>query len=425
MNEQAPEEEIAAVRRDLAALEVERRRLVDRLDQLQTAERKPTTSEPVKPTVTNASSATEKVALFRRLFGGRTDVFPVRWDNPKSGKSGYAPACSNEWIKGVCGKPQVKCGECPNQAFIAVSAEVIEGHLRGEDRVRPNRRNTGFVAGVYPLLFDDTCQFLAVDFDKRDRSVDALAFMDACRQFEIPCGLERSRSGKGGHVWLLFSEPVPATDARRLGTLLLTWTMNRRRRRATSIQSTSAALPPNRRRSRARTSATLPIHPTKCTPSRTACSWHSTMIVRRTTKKSKELKMLTHPTEQRLVDLGLTGMAKALEEQRRLPDVAALGFEERLGLLVDREAVSRENKRLGSRLKFAGLRQEAVVEDVDMKAPRGLDKALFAKLVLGDWINQQQNLIIIGPTGHDSYCSSLDLLKVPALFDLGCQMAGA
>jgi DNA replication protein DnaC len=123
------------------------------------------------------------------------------------------------------------------------------------------------------------------------------------------------------------------------------------------------------------------------------------MIAWRTTKESKGLKMLTHPTEQRLIDLGLTGMAKALEEQRWLPDVAALGFEERLALLVDREAISRDNKRLGSRSRFAGLRQEAVVEDVDMKAPRELDKALFAKLVLGDWINQHQNLIIIGPTG--------------------------
>jgi hypothetical protein len=110
MNEQASEEEIAAVRRDLAVLEAKRRRLVDRLNRLQNAERKPTTSEPVKPTVTNASSAAEKVALFRRLFGGRSDVFPVRWDNPKSGKSGYAPACSNEWIKGVCGKPQGQLG---------------------------------------------------------------------------------------------------------------------------------------------------------------------------------------------------------------------------------------------------------------------------------------------------------------------------
>lgn len=109
--------------------------------------------------------------------------------------------------------------------------------------------------------------------------------------------------------------------------------------------------------------------------------------------------MLTHPTIERLITLGLAGMAKALEEQRRLPDVAALSFEERLALLVDRESIERENKRLTSRLKFAGLRQNAVVEDVDMKAARGLDKALFAKLVVGDWIDQHLNLIIVGKTG--------------------------
>ena len=83
--------------------------------------------------------------------------------------------------------------------------------------------------------------------------------------------------------------------------------------------------------------------------------------------------MLTHPTHDRLIALGLTGMAKALEEQRRHPDVEALSFEERLGLLVDREAIERENKRLGSRLKFAGLRQTAVVEDADMKVARRRD----------------------------------------------------
>ena len=109
--------------------------------------------------------------------------------------------------------------------------------------------------------------------------------------------------------------------------------------------------------------------------------------------------MLTHPTEHRLVALGLAGMAKALEEQRRQPDIAALPFEDRLGLLVDREAIERENKRLTSRLKFAGLRQNAVVEDADMKAARGLDKPLFAKLAAGNWIDQHQNLIIVGKTG--------------------------
>ena len=116
-------------------------------------------------------------------------------------------------------------------------------------------------------------------------------------------------------------------------------------------------------------------------------------------EKEKGQSMLTHPTEQRLVALGLAGMAKALEDQRRQPDIAALSFEDRLGLLVDREATDRENKRLGSRLKFAGLRQNAIVEDVNMKAARGLDKALFAKLVADDWIDQHQNLLIIGKTG--------------------------
>jgi DNA replication protein DnaC len=109
--------------------------------------------------------------------------------------------------------------------------------------------------------------------------------------------------------------------------------------------------------------------------------------------------MLTHPTHDRLIALGLTGMAKALEDQRLQPDIAALAFEERIAMMIDREAIERENKRLTTRLKFACLRQSAVIEDVDMKAPRALDKALFQKLVAGDWIDRHQNLIVIGPTG--------------------------
>jgi superfamily II DNA or RNA helicase len=182
----------------------------------------------LSPTVTNSSTAAEKIAIFRGLFAGRTDVFPARWDNPKSGRSGYAPACSNEWVRGVCGKPQVKCGECPSQAFIPVTNDVIECHLRGEDRVRRNGREGDFVAGVYPLLFDDTCRFLAVDFDGESWSTDAMAFLATARDLGVPVALERSRSGNGGHVWMFFSEAVPASDARRLGTLLLTRTMNRR-----------------------------------------------------------------------------------------------------------------------------------------------------------------------------------------------------
>jgi DNA replication protein DnaC len=140
--------------------------------------------------------------------------------------------------------------------------------------------------------------------------------------------------------------------------------------------------------------------------------------------------MLTHPTHDRLVVLGLTGMAKSLEEQRQQPDVAALAFEERLALMVDREAIERENRRLVSRLKFASLRQNAVVEDINTKAPRGLDKALFAKLCAGEWIVRRQNLLICGPTGtgkswiacalgHKACRDDRSVLyhRVPRLFD--------
>jgi DNA replication protein DnaC len=109
--------------------------------------------------------------------------------------------------------------------------------------------------------------------------------------------------------------------------------------------------------------------------------------------------MLAHPTQERLLALGLAGMAHALDDQRRHPDIAALSFEERLALLVDRETIERENKRLVARLRFAALRQEAVVEDLDVRAARGLDRALFQKLASGQWIDRRQNVLIVGPTG--------------------------
>src|ERR1700757_1621671 len=109
--------------------------------------------------------------------------------------------------------------------------------------------------------------------------------------------------------------------------------------------------------------------------------------------------MLNHPTHQRLIELGLSGMAKAFEEQRRSPDLEALPFEDRIGLLVDREAAERDTRRLTTRLKLASLRQNACVEDVDLRTPRGIDRAVFAKLVSGDWIDRHENLLITGATG--------------------------
>ncbi len=109
--------------------------------------------------------------------------------------------------------------------------------------------------------------------------------------------------------------------------------------------------------------------------------------------------MLNHPTHERLIELGLRGMAKAFEEQRRSPDLEALPFEDRIGLMVDREAAERDTRRLTTRLKLASLRQNACVEDVDLRTPRGIDRAVFAKLVSGDWIDRHENLLITGATG--------------------------
>ena len=109
--------------------------------------------------------------------------------------------------------------------------------------------------------------------------------------------------------------------------------------------------------------------------------------------------MLAHPTHERLIALGLAGMARAFEEQRSAPDLAALSFEERVGILVDREAAERDTKRMTARLKFAALRQDACVEDIDLRTPRGLDRALLARLVAGDWIGRRQNCLVTGPTG--------------------------
>lgn len=109
--------------------------------------------------------------------------------------------------------------------------------------------------------------------------------------------------------------------------------------------------------------------------------------------------MLAHPTSDRLIALGLSGMAKALDDQRRTPACEVMTFEERLGLLVDREAAERDTRRLATRLKFAALRHAASVEDADLRTPRGLDRAVFAHLADGGWIGRAENLLITGATG--------------------------
>jgi superfamily II DNA or RNA helicase/very-short-patch-repair endonuclease len=174
-------------------------------------------------TVHLQSTSQAKIALFRSLFRGRDDVYPRRFESRKTGKSGYAPACANEWIRGVCEKPRVKCADCSRRRFLAVTDDVIRWHLSGRDDA-----GQPFVAGVYPMLQDEACFFLAVDFDKTGWREDATAFVETCRQLNLPAAIERSRSGEGGHVWLFFEQGIPVTLARGLGSHILTETMERR-----------------------------------------------------------------------------------------------------------------------------------------------------------------------------------------------------
>jgi hypothetical protein len=204
--------EIAAIRERLARLETEKAELEGSLNKLFSAQAGH--SSPPDAPLSNASSPAAKIALFRSLFRGRDDVFPKRWENPQTGKAGYAPACANEWVPRICGKPKVKCANCPSRAFLPVTDEVIDGHLRGHHTV-----------GAYPMLADETCWFVAADFDKATWRDDAAAFVQACAARDIPAALERSRSGHGGHAWIFFAEPIPASLARRLGAHLVTETM--------------------------------------------------------------------------------------------------------------------------------------------------------------------------------------------------------
>ena len=184
------------------------------------------TDEP-EPSITQKSSLSleEKVNLFRSLFQGRVDVFARRWFSSATGKSGYQPVCSREWNREYCNKKKYKCAECPNREFQSLGYNDIYRHLEGKD---PNGRD---VVGVYAILEDNTFNFICCDFD--DKSCqhgyqdDVRAYVSVCRDWNISAYIERSRSGNGAHVWILFSESIPARQARRLGNAILTEAMER------------------------------------------------------------------------------------------------------------------------------------------------------------------------------------------------------
>ena len=201
----------------LAELDEERRGLLKRVQLLRAQFE--ALDQPEASVETSSFTPSEKISLFRSLFLGRNDVFPKLWTNRVGGK-GYAPACSNDLKDGLCSKgrkPRIPCSECRFQNYIPLSDSIIRDHLQGKH-----------VIGVYPLLPDDTCWFVAADFDKDLWQEDVAAFCETCKSLEISIAVERSRSGNGAHVWFFFTEPVPAALARNMVCYLITETMSRR-----------------------------------------------------------------------------------------------------------------------------------------------------------------------------------------------------
>lgn len=169
--------------------------------------------------VTEKSEPVNKINLFMSLFKGRDDVYAKRWQN-KKGKSGYSPVCLNEWKKGFCKKfknSKAKCGNCDQRVYDTLDEKVIENHLKGE-----------IVAGIFPLCLDETCYFLAIDFDDESWQKDITVVRDVCGEFNIPVYVERSRSGNGAHLWFFFKNTISAIIARKLGSALLTYSMSKR-----------------------------------------------------------------------------------------------------------------------------------------------------------------------------------------------------
>jgi superfamily II DNA or RNA helicase len=176
-----------------------------------------TPTEVQAPPESKQERARRRVALFRSLFRGREDIYSRRWEKP-DGQSGYTPAALKDWTAINASKPEDRKKVAQQtRTFLPLTDTVIENHLLGKETV-----------GVYALLTDETCWFLAADFDKKSWQEDARAFLETCKAMDVPAALERSRSGNGGHIWIFFEQPISANTARKMGSAILTQTMEKR-----------------------------------------------------------------------------------------------------------------------------------------------------------------------------------------------------
>jgi len=209
----------------VALLETEKKHLIQKLADLEKRKFEAphnTVSSRVNTPIVSAESRSDfpieqKIQLLRNIFRGREDVHAHYWISRKTGKSGYSPVCKNEWIRSICKKPTIKCSACLNRELSPLTDDVIKKHLAGMCSI-----------GIYPMLPDETCYFLAVDFDGEGWIDNISAFKGTCSQKNIPVAIERSKSGNGAHAWIFFEEKIPAALARRLGSFLITETMSKR-----------------------------------------------------------------------------------------------------------------------------------------------------------------------------------------------------
>ena len=204
--------QIREIEKRLESIDIERHQLIRELSALRLSANQNELPDLLGAPVASRVPETpdEKIELFLKLFRARESVYPKLWENAAKGTKGYSPACSNEWVRTLCDKPRIKCSECPNQAFPKLDASAVRDHLQGKQTI-----------GTYAIREDDSCIFLAADFDGTGWSQDVLAYCAAARELSIQVEVERSRSGNGAHAWIFFSEPIASRVARQMGTVIV------------------------------------------------------------------------------------------------------------------------------------------------------------------------------------------------------------